>query len=188
MDNPILVQGGYASFIDDYLITKSFDFEQLNIRHKDRMIKQFKQDKIYNNNGRGYNTLYDNDEYTTIISNAFLEIVNKTFEVSPSLNPIKTWIYAQTNNHWSSVWHNHVSTSTVNAVYYIDPPKRGGGLNLRYQGMEHIVHPKPNTLYLFPCWMEHRPLPQEDDKWRISVNIEYMCNMRPTIKGDEVIW
>lgn len=174
--------------INDYLIYKPFNFDQLNKSHKNKMVEKFKYDKIYNNHGEGYNTLYDDDEYTNIISNAFLKIVDETFNVSPPLNPVPTWIYAQNNKHWRSVWHSHVNTSTVNAVYYIDPPKRGGGLNLRYQGVEHIVHPEPNMLYIFPCWMEHRPLPQEDDEWRISVNIEYMCKSRPITKNKGVIW
>ena len=175
--------------LHNYLISKPFNFEELNNCHKDKMINQFKQDKIFQNlGGGGYNTYYKDQEYNSIISEAFSKIVHENFEVSKLLKPIKTWIYAQTDRYWSSVWHNHVNTSSINAVYYIDPPKRGGGLNLRLYGTEHIIHPEPNIIYIFPYWLEHRPLPQEDSAWRISVNIEYMCSQRPVIKETSIIW
>ena len=179
----------------NYLITKTFDFEELNNQHKNNMIEKFKRDKLMPRSreenlsvSTGYNTLYDHTEYTSIISKAFIDVIESTFVVSPLTRPVKTWIYVQNNKHWSSVWHSHVTTSTINAVYYINPPKKGGGLNLRHNLIENIIHPKPNTLYIFPCWLEHRPLPQEDDEWRISVNIEYMCDRRPVIKETGTIW
>ena len=93
----------------------------------------------------------DNEEYNSIIGEAFLNIVQQNFEVSQLLDKIKTWIYVQNYQHWHSVWHTHVTTASVNAVFYIDPPKKGGGLNLRFNGVEHIIHPEPNILYIFPC-------------------------------------
>ena len=176
------------SALNNYLLIKPFNFEKLNRHHKNKMVEKFKKDKIFQRIDGGYNTCYTDQEYNSIISEAFSKIVQENFTVSQLLNPIRTWIYAQTNEHWNSVWHTHVKTSSVNAVYYIDPPRRGGGLNLRFNGIEHIIHPKPNLIYIFPYWMEHRPLPQEDADWRISVNIEYMCDRRPVVKETETIW
>jgi len=34
----------------------------------------------------------------------------------------------------------------------------------------------------------NRPLPQEDDEWRISVNVEYKCNMRPIVRSNGAMW
>lgn len=174
--------------LDLYLLKKPFNFEELNRNHKNKMIEQYKRDKIRQEISGGYNTHYDNEEYNSIIGEAFLNIVQQNFEVSQLVDKIKTWIYVQNYQHWHSVWHTHVTTASVNAVFYIDPPKKGGGLNLRFNGIEHIIHPEPNILYIFPCWMEHRPLPQEDDEWRISVNIEYMCNQRPIVKETQIMW
>ena len=36
--------------------------------------------------------------------------------------------------------------------------------------------------------MERRPLPQDDDDWRISANIEYFCAQRPVVKETGTIW
>ena len=176
------------SALNNYLMIKPFNFEKLNKQHKNKMVEKFKKDKIFQNTGAGYNTYYDDEEYNSIISEAFLNLVQQNFEVSKSLDKIKTWIYAQNYQYRHSVWHTHIKTSSVNAVFYIDPPKIGGGLNLRLDGVEHIIHPEPNLIYIFPYWMEHRPLPQEDADWRISVNIEYMCDRRPVVKETGTIW
>ena len=174
--------------INYFLLCKPFDFNELNKIHKSHMVEKFKKDKINEEYVNGYNTIYDDDAYTSIISKAFLNIVEKNFIVSSLTRPIKTWIYVQNNVHSNNVWHTHVSTSSINAVYYIDPPKRGGGLSLRYLGEETIIRPEPNMLYIFPYWLEHKPEPQKDEDWRISVNIEYMCDSRPIVKETGVMW
>lgn len=178
--------------LDHYLLVIPFDFQELNKIHKSYMIQKFKRDRLegpsYDLQKKGYNTLYDDEAYTSIISKAFTAIVKENFIVSSQLAPIKTWIYVQNKENWSSVWHTHVSTSTVNAVFYINPPEKGGGLSLRLNGVETTIQPKPNYLYVFPYWMEHKPNPQEDEDWRISVNIEYVCSQRAIVKETGVVW
>ena len=175
--------------LDNYLLVKDFEFDRMNQMHKSRMIKTFVENKIEANDlGSGYNTEYHDSIYTTIISDAFLKIVNEEFTVSEKLNPIQTRIYVQNNEQYNSVWHNHANTSSINAVYYIDPPSKSGGLQFSLAGKEFTIQPEKNKLYIFPYWMDHRPLPQEDKEWRISVNIEYMCLQRPIYKKLDVLW
>ena len=180
---------GNKWLLDKYLIIKDFNFEKLNAAHKSSMIKKFKKDKLSSElTTGGYNTEYDDEAYRRTIEKAFLNIIEDTFRVSDSFVPVKTWIYVQNKERFNSVWHTHVNTSSVNAVFYIDPPKKGGGLNLRLNGKEVVIYPAVNKLYMFPYWMEHRPLPQDDDDWRISVNIEYFCAQRPVVKETGTIW
>ena len=175
--------------LDKYLIIKDFNFEKLNVAHKSSMIKKFKIDKLsYDVNIGGYNTEYVDEAYRRTIERAFLNVIEDTFDVSAPFEPVRTWIYVQNKEHYNAVWHNHVNTSTVTGVYYIDPPKKSGGLNLRMEGAEAVIHPVANKLYMFPCWLEHRPLPQDDEDWRISVNIEYFCAPSPTVKKTGIIW
>ena len=165
--------------LDNYLVIRDFDVDELNQIHKSKMIEKFIKEKIETKDfSKGYNIEYYDEAYTSIISKKFLEIIHDEFNVSNKLNPIQTWIYVQNNRHTNNVWHNHVNTSSVNAVYYIDPPAEGGGLQLTLGGRDHTIKPEINKLYLFPYWMEHRPLPQESKDWRVSVNIEYLCLQR----------
>ena len=111
--------------LDKYLIIKDFNFAKLNTAHKSSMIKKFKKDKLSSEHiTGGYNTEYDDEAYRRTIEKAFLNIVEDTFRVSDPFAPVKTWIYVQNKEHFNSVWHTHVNTSSVNAVYYIDPPKK----------------------------------------------------------------
>ena len=174
---------------NDYFMSVPFEVDQINQAYKSDMIKKFVCDKFkINSDENGYNTLFDDSVYTSTIKNKFLKVIEDEFLVSSQLGEIKTWIYVQNKKHFKSVWHTHVKTSTVNAVYYIDPPKKGGGLNLRFSGREIVIHPDINQLYLFPYWMEHRPLPQDEDDWRISVNIEYLCSQRAEVKKTGILW
>lgn len=174
--------------LDNYLLIKDFEFDDLNQAHKSKMIEKFKYDKIDNDSGGGYNTLYDDPAYTSIIKNSFLEIIEEEFVISDPVNPIKTWIYVQNNIRSNNVWHNHVDTSTINAVFYIDPPKKGGELQLLLNNTIHSVKPQKNKIYIFPYWMDHRPSSQDDPEWRISVNIEYMSLKRPILKSHHILW
>ena len=175
--------------LDNYLLIRDFEVNDLNQLHKSRMIEKFIKDRIETKDtSQGYNTEYYDVAYTSIISKKFLDIVHEEFNVSEKLNPIQTWIYVQNNKHSNNVWHNHVNTSSINAVYYIDPPAEFGGLEMSLDGRKFTIEPEVNKLYLFPYWMDHRPLPQESNNWRISVNIEYLCFQRPIYKKTDTLW
>ena len=73
-------------------------------------------------------------------------------------------------------------SSTINAVFYLSLPKDGGGIQFIYQGEHLTLQPQINKIYLFPYWLQHRPLPQEDADYRICFNLQYMCKMRPVHK------
>ena len=175
---------------DDYLAIRDFNFEELNRIHKPKMLAKFKHDKIDNKIGAGYNTLYDDEEYTKIISEAFEKVIHENFEVSEKLKPIQTWIYCQNDEHFNCVWHNHANTSTINAVFYIDPPQalEGGGIQHLFEGENCITNPENNKIYMFPYWMDHRPMPQLSEEWRVCVNLEYFCKERPVWKENNFLW
>lgn len=174
----------------DYFAILDFDFEELNKIHKPKMLEKFKYDKIDNNVGSGYNTLYDDEEYTSVISKSFEKVIREEFEVSEKLKPIQIWIYCQNDNYFNCVWHNHANTSTINAVFYIDPPSQeeGGGIQHSYGGVNYITNPEKNKIYLFPYWMDHRPLPQSSEEWRVCVNLEYFCKERPIWRKNKILW
>ena len=96
-----------------------FEVDEINQAYKGDMIKKFIHDKIENNSKEsGYNTLFNDPVYTNTIKNKFLKVIEDKFWVSNQLSEIKTWIYVQNNQYYNSVWHNHVTTSTINSLLY----------------------------------------------------------------------
>jgi len=174
--------------LDRFLLVKDFEFDELNQAHKSKMIDTFERDKDNRKLGKGHNSLYADPAYTSIISNAFLNLVDEEFVVSDPVSPITTWIYVQNNVVSTNIWHNHVKSSTINAVFYINPPQEGGELQLLLHNTMYSVKPEKNKIYIFPYWMDHRPSSQVDPEWRISVNIEYMCLKRPILKKQNILW
>ena len=167
-----------------------FVVDEINQQHKHAMIDKFIYDRIEGDQtNKGYNTPYDDPEYKSIICNKFINLIKDNFDnLDHQINDVKPWIYAQNNIHYKSKWHNHYSTSTINAVFYIDPPKDGGELCISYPpapGNVVMVKPEVNKIYVFPYWLYHKPMPQKDSDWRISVNLEYHCRTRPIVKGEE---
>lgn len=171
-----------------YMIVEDFEVSDICHEHELSMIETFINKKIKSNEPGGYNTLYDNAEFTSVIERKFLDVVHNVFDVGPAIRPIKTWVYCQNNIHSKHFWHNHVSTSTVNAVFYISPPSNGGGLQIQMNDVVHTIPVQENKIYLFPYWLDHRPVGQIDDHWRISVNVEYFCRERPIVKKTQQIW
>ena len=179
----------YIHIMNNYIMSVPFEVDHINQAYKGDMVKKFIHDKIKKNSEEsGYNTLFDDSVYTNTIKNKFLKIIDDKFWISNPLSEIKTWIYVQNNEYYNSVWHNHVKTSTINAVYYINPPEVGGELELMMNGQIFKIKPKINYLYLFPYWMDHRPVVQESPDWRISVNIEYLCEQRAKVKETGILW
>ena len=169
--------------LDGYFVEVPFFVHEKSLEYKDDMIQNFIENKCSN----GYNVQYKNIKYQKYIEEKFIDVIYSLFDVSEQLKEIEIWTYIQDNLKSSDYWHNHLVTSTVNSVYYIDPPNKGGELEIHF--IEKIRVPvKKDTLYLFPSWMEHRPLPQEDEKIRISVNLEYMCRSRPIMNIGNVMW
>ena len=174
--------------INQYFIEQDFFIDELSQKFKEKIIDQFLKE-ISSLGPKSHNVEFYHNEFTTVVGDKFQEVVHTLFDVGEILRPVKTWIYLQNNETFSSHWHNHLSTSAVNAVFYIDPPQNGGELECCYNVEERFkITPRANKLYLFPGWMPHRPLPQEDCSWRIAVNLEYCCRERPILKKNSVIW
>jgi len=170
--------------LNGYFVEVPFPVHEKSLEYKDDIVQNFIENEC---SDHGFNVHYQNDEYQKYIEEKYLNVIHSLFDVSEQLNEIKIWTYIQDAIRSNNYWHNHLTTSTVNSVYYIDPPNNGGELEIHF--FDNICIPiKKDTLYLFPSWMEHRPLPQQDEKIRISINIEYMCRSRPVMKIGNVMW
>ena len=78
-------------------------------------------------------------------------------------------------------WHNHAS-GHISGVYYHDTVIDNGGIIFKnpnpyahvniFPGLSEGIHyfPEPNTLFLFPSWMEHKTDKNKVDKIRTSIS------------------
>jgi len=170
--------------MSSFFLPYPFDVEVINKKHYTNMIKTY-YDKIGTVNG--YNVLYDDIEYNEVVTKKFVDVVQTLFDITPPLNSIKTWIYVQNSKDYNSVWHNHIRTASLNGTFYINLPKVGGKLEI-FEGGSTQIDLEPKTLYLFPGWMYHRPLPQIDEEYRVCVNVEYYTDVRPLCNVTNLRW
>ena len=80
----------------------------------------------------------------------------------------KLWCYF-TDKKYSNgngVWHNHITTSTINCVIYLKTIKKCG---IEFE--DFYVEANDYDMLIFPGHMNHRPI-INSGKERISLNLE----------------
>lgn len=170
--------------LDDYIHAYDFDFSYLN---------SFKEEFVdwYVNNlnqDAGYNVLYKHPALDKLL-HTFVECIEKNFTISEKLNPSETWLYCQNNKHSFNCLHNHARTASVNGVVYVSPPDNDGKLiYINQNGEFRKLLVEENKLYLFPSWLIHMPEKQQSSDWRVCVNVEYLCAMRPVETQTNLMW
>lgn len=102
------------------------------------------------------------------------------------------WSYVQNKERYSSVWHTHITTASINAVYYPSVPDSTGTLSIiNNNGEVDEITIKEKVLYLFPGWMLHKPNKQLNSMTpRVSINMELLTRNRPALILDnrEILW
>ena len=123
-------------------------------------------------------------------------------------NETVCWAYIQNEKQISSYVHHHGSFG-ISAVYYVRIPEnlpgfqgtisfcdpRGPGIAsllgtpLPSENSFHL--PREGMMFLFPSWLQHRPLPTSDSPgWRISLgidsNFKFQLRKREAIPGNPV--
>jgi len=177
-----------------YVLEEDFMVDDLLQEHKEAMLSTFYDAKIFKSNDFAYNKEYLDKEFTKTISDMFIGVVRKNFHITEPTLPIRPFVYIQDREYGHIQMHNHVEPipSTISATFYTDIPENGGDFKF-YMGSGfgelHQFKPEINKLYMFPGWLFHSPTPQEDEKPRICVNLDYCSTMRPKVKErDWIIW
>lgn len=70
----------------------------------------------------------------------------------------------------SSWWHNHINSSTINSVYYLEV--YNDGITFAKENKEYNYLPKNGELLIFPSDLIHAAQPNRLQKFRYSVNME----------------
>jgi len=149
-----------------------------------------------------YNCMYSNDIIETNIIPRIKDVLKKSFLIK--VENIKCYIYIQNNRYCRPHFHHHLHcmpktrSSSLSASLYLDPPKVGG----EFQFMPRIIETETyedelkgttfkveeNKLYFFPSWWMHRPLPQEDETYRVCVSFDIFSFDRPEFLPGSVLW
>ena len=93
------------------------------------------------------------------------------FHITPQ-NKTTCWCYRSNINDFRSGWHNHLTTSTINGVYYYQV--EGDGIFFERNGKEFQYIPQQGELIIFPNDLNHNAARTTSQNWRYSINMEIL--------------
>ena len=110
----------------------------------------------------------------------FLDYSQNRFGKLDIIKEPEMWALCTNKDNWKSVVHNHIETSTINAVYYLNIPqlnyKNVGDIKLLYNNKWYNYTPSENELIIFPNYLTHDTEFNKTDDFRVSINMEIKCN------------
>ena len=131
------------------------------------------------NNGGRQVKLKSNKILSKIYQN-FLEYSQNRFGKLDIIQEPEMWALCTNKDNWKSVVHNHIETSTINAVYYLNIPqidyKSVGDIKLLHENKWYNYTPSENELIIFPNYLTHDTEYNKTDDFRVSINMEIKCN------------
>ena len=136
----------------------------------------------YNDNNFGANNVEVVCDYNNFLKKLYEKYVETCRQI---LNPFTIhesnidmpWTYCTNQYDHIHAWHNHMKSSTINCVYYLQIPNcEGGQLEIEYDGKRLDFYPKEYDLIIFPNFLDHAPRRPYCDEYRISINLEIRCN------------
>ena len=161
------------------------------LSYKEEMIEHYsKQFGVH----QGLSVLYSNELLEDDIGPRIKNIISETFEFDWWTDEIFFHIYVQDNKNYNSAWHCHLrgqpnllDPSIVGCLYIDPPPTPSFEFAVTPELVQQIAVEK-NKLYIFPSWLQHRPIPQDDPTTRISICWGVMSKNRPIYKQSNIIW
>tara|TARA_R110000803_G_C11826595_1_gene302693 strand:+ start:50 stop:625 length:576 start_codon:yes stop_codon:yes gene_type:complete len=178
--------------IHSFIIESDFPTEELMEKHKDWIIETYKKeiDKTI-----GLNVFTPNNNITIPLIYEFERYVQNHFFTTPTYNNLfshsvhntkdtvvysrsKLFIYVQKGGYKEPTFHNHIHSSYLSSVTYLNIPKEGGEIGFLLGKDEVKIKPKRNKIYFFPSWLYHAPYPHKDNINRICLNIDFESNTR----------
>jgi hypothetical protein len=161
----------------DFKIISIKDFYRVNFFHR-KLINLIleKNYKKYYEFFEGYNfPIYDfKDKFFYKLYDKFLVESKKIFgEFDVAVNNKNVcWCYRSLGNNYSPIYHNHIKTSTINAVYYYQI-KKGDSITFLQDQKEFKYLPSEGELLIFPNYLLHKPnKPCSVNQYRYSINME----------------
>jgi hypothetical protein len=170
------------------------NFEILNDSKQLELMNIVLENKKRNHSGVGgsFKINYDPTSFFEILYSKFFKVTQDFFGVLDILpnNSSMCWSYSSNNvDHGPGRIHNHINTSTINSVYYLNIPESttidNGSIEF-FLGEETFSY-RPNNfdLIIFPNYLDHKINYLNDPEYRISINMEILCENNPyTLLGN----
>lgn len=92
------------------------------------------------------------------------------------------WAYMTNKDHYIGGIHDHMRSSTINGVYYLNVPKtedeKEGIITFFDDNDKELFWYKPrnNDLIIMPNFLKHEPKPISTEEYRVSINMEILCD------------
>lgn len=103
------------------------------------------------------------------------------FTLSPRSSS-SCWAYVTNKDHYRQGIHNHLRTSTINAVYYLNVPvtENYRDATISFYDTDRRTEllcykPHSNDLVIFPDYLNHEPNDCPTEDYRLSINMEIIC-------------
>ena len=145
-------------------------------KHKEDLLNEILEQM---NDGGRQVKLKSNKVLSKLYKN-FLEYSQSRFGKLNIIKEPEMWALCTNKNNWKSVVHNHIETSTINAVYYLNIPqinyKNVGDIKLLHNNKWYNYTPSENELIIFPNYLTHDTEFNKTDDFRVSINMEIKCN------------
>jgi hypothetical protein len=167
-----------------YLI-KNFEVPNDNLREE--LVSLVLECKKRNHHSKGGSFFVDEDLdiFFENLYNKFIDIAYDIFGeyvIIPNKNH-NIWSYSSNKFNHGSIpgqIHNHINTSTINSVYYLNIPQsvtiEKGSISFFLKGNIFTYKPNNDDILIFPNYLDHRINNYEDDEeWRVSINMEINC-------------
>jgi hypothetical protein len=177
---------------NSFILVKEFPHSSYIKKHEQLLIDYFINShgvwKSNQSSDTGYSIKCNHLREIDFIRDRFEEVVLDNFSGINTNYNIDCSIYIQNKENFTSVYHSHTQTSTIVATTYINVPDVGGQLEYRIKEDPCTLNLQEDMVYMFPYWLQHKPIPQHDDLWRICINLEFQCDSRVTVKDTGVRW
>ena len=145
-------------------------------KHKSNLLNEILSQM---NDGGRQVKLKSNKVLSKIYQN-FLEYSQNRFGKLNIIKEPEMWALCTNKDNWKSVVHDHIETSTINAVYYLNIPqidyKNVGDIKLLHNDIWYNYTPSENELLIFPNYLTHDTEYNKTDDFRVSINMEIKCN------------
>jgi len=146
-----------------------------------QMITTVLSQKDTANHHGGY-TFHVRDQHDDFkkLYNYFFNVVTEVFGPIDIASKHKSWCWANVYNRdtFKTNLHNHIRTSSINAIYYLKIPQDiledEGGLIIAKNKMEEplMFMPDEGDLLIMPNYVYHEPQMHSSLDYRIAINME----------------